>query len=345
MPDCSSVFTRWRERDCYCPEGDFYQTAAGPPCTRDRLDGWLVCYIVYSALGVVTFSIMCFWCASRVLILRHNSSRMHQFKAHSICFVAMVLRIGYVASEAIAVHAVRSNIFTSDFWPDLAATTYSSFFAFCAAAFGCICEFWLGLIHVIDEAPAIPAFWNRFHVAWIAILILEGVRLIFHLFFGEHYVYDAVYTIYLGILCITFSFVGARIAFRLYKRLRIWIADENSLFKTVFVSSAGASLIAITCFVLNLVWCLWARFSAWPCLMCWFVCRVFEALYIYLILIAGGPVQRERTINEELPDAGDSFSSSQHTGESFEVAAGGESFRIGSIGHHSSRTNVRSGLS
>jgi len=278
--------------ECYCNFGVFYERGHPVPqlplCRRQGLAAWGWTYEVYSALALFLFAGLMLWAGRRLI----RAPSLH-VPIHSFVLAATVLRILYLIDERMMLHhKPRSMI-----WQKLSGIAYSSFFPLSGAAFLCLCQLWLRLLYLVDERICCKRCGNHVSVFWLLLLLLEVARDSWYLL-GAPPVWDAIYFFWLGLVDVTCALFGLNIAKSLYKRLRAlmttaFMADPNSqLFHRTIVSTAAVSATSVCFLSLSALQALSGRFYAWPCLVCWAVGRLLEAVYLMLILRSIGETQQ-----------------------------------------------------
>lgn len=307
---CADVFQRWLQDDCYCATGLFWQQApqvaggdAGlhahrrrllqggdhPWCGRRGLDVWGLLYDSYAFAAGCGFTAMAVWSALRLFrgfrVARETDRRL-QVAIHVFCLVSSVVRLGYIICEATLVHQPRTR---ESLLERLAGASYTAFFPLSAAAFLCICQYWLRLIDFMDQAVEKPWYQNPLILLCLLFLILEAGHDFMYLQ-GEHFVLEGMYFFWLSCLSVGTAFLGVSIAWHLYRRMRSWLTADagNAVFKRTLVSSALVSASSVCMLILSVVQALVGRYFPWPCFECWVTGRLLELAYLVMVLLAVG---------------------------------------------------------
>eukprot|EP00931_Biecheleriopsis_adriatica_P066126 TRINITY_DN40532_c0_g1_i1.p1 TRINITY_DN40532_c0_g1~~TRINITY_DN40532_c0_g1_i1.p1 ORF type:complete len:439 (-),score=51.22 TRINITY_DN40532_c0_g1_i1:60-1337(-) len=362
---CSDVWHRWTHNDCYCPIGLFWPASTseiegqaplwtglmqlrrlwsddllgavvrwwddgdigGPWCTRRALDIWGILYPVYAGCTGLGFLALAAWSAIRLfkgMKTAFGADRSLQVAIHTFCFLAALFRLEYLVDEAILVRSAGRQDPT--FLLRAAGASYTIFFPLSAAAFLCICQYWLRLISFLDQTDAAtedrPWYRNPLIIACLVFLGLETVHDIWYLL-GSHPFLEVIYFFWLSIVSVMAALLGVSIARRLYKRLRVWItdsADAGVVFRKTLVSAALVSASSVSMLLLSTVQALFGRFYPWPCLACFFLGRFLEIAYLTLVLSAVGRSQASRvsivsTGNSMNPGLDGSFAESSFSSE------------------------------
>ncbi|CAK9085794.1 unnamed protein product, partial [Durusdinium trenchii] len=314
---CQDIFTRWMDDDCYCPVGLFWtsevlnvevltreftrlwsgkahQTQQHSWCTVKGQNEWGVLYPAYCWAAGLGFGGIVLWSAIR---LQHGyRARGHdqplQVAIHALCLAAAVVRVVYVASEAILVDTAPGASSVEK----LAGVLYTAFFSLSAAAFLCTCQHWLRLFDSMDlsqDGEALvesPWYRNPLLLVCLLFLSLEGLHDTLYMQ-GGHPALNGMYFFWLSLISVLAALLGVRIAWRLYTRLRLWLsADErNMVFRRTIMSSALVSVCSVCMLILSVLQALVGRFYPWPCLVCWILGRSLEFVYLAVVLRAVGP--------------------------------------------------------
>jgi len=260
------------------------------------------------------------WCLLRLKTLRSCATRSsHQLVVHGFCLAATVLRLVYLLDEALMIYNEPQN----GIWEKLLGISYSSFFPLSAAAFLCVCQFWLRLMYIVDENVYCPWCRNRIPMVWVVFLVLEFLHDSWYLLGAEPWL-NAIYFLWLALVDVNVALFGVNIARGLYWRLRdlmrsASMADGSSqLFQRTTFCTAAVSVTSACFLILSVVQALIGRFYAWPCLVCFAVGRLLEAIYLVLILVAIG--RARDSVTTDSSNLGGSFmSTGRQTPNSFEA--------------------------
>eukprot|EP00434_Breviolum_minutum_P018443 symbB.v1.2.016272.t2/scaffold1235.1/size130242/3 len=326
--ECANIFKRWMESDCYCPVGlvcwetfqfqtafcmfwpqpertldeqrqsdqtlDLWVGEQHPWCTVKGLDKWGDLYTAYCWAAGLGFAGILLWSAIR---FQHwyraaaGPDQRLQVAIHGLCLASAAVRTIYIAVEAILVDAApRGSILLEK----MGGVLYTAFFSLSAAAFLCTCNHWLRLFDSMDltqdgEALQTPWYRNPLLLVCMLFLSLEALHDILYLQ-GGHPVLDGLYFFWLSLISVLAAFLGVRIAWRLYTRLRLWLNADASgvVFKQTLMSSAFVSVSSVLMLILSVIQALSGRFYPWPCLMCWMLGRLLEFVYLLMVLRAVG---------------------------------------------------------
>jgi len=268
--------------------------------------------MVYSVMALSLFAGLLLWCAMRLARLRGSCSGRApvQRLIHGFCLAATVLRILYMVGESLVLHfRPRRKL-----WEKLLGIFYSSFFPLSAAAFLCICQYWLRIMTMVDESVSCLWCRNRLSVVWLGFILLEVLHDSWYALVAQPW-WNAIYFLWLALVDVTVAIFGVNIARGLYQRVRALLtsasmSDESSqLFKQTLVSTIAVSVTSICFLGLSLMQALVGRFYAWPCLVCWAVGRLLEAVYLALVLGAVGRAREPAALNAGGSFAGGSFAS------------------------------------
>lgn len=318
-PECANMFKRWMDKDCYCPVGLFWAAPSRaraeefqvtrlwsdpvldpwgqyhPWCTVRGLKEWGMIYPAYCWTAGLGFASIVLWSAIR---LQHwyraavGHDQRLQVAIHALSLAAAAVRTIYVVAEAILVDAAPNG---SPLLEKVAGVLYTAFFSLSAAAFLCTCNQWLRLFDSMDltqDGEALeekPWYRNPLLLVCLLFLSLEALHDILYLD-GSHPVLDGMYFFWLSLISVLAAFLGVRIAWRLYTRLRLWLsADERNLvFRRTLMSSALVSVSSVCMLILSVIQALVGRYYVWSCLVCWMLGRLLEFVYLLMVLRAVG---------------------------------------------------------
>jgi len=253
------------------------------------LDVWGLLYDSYALAAGCGFTATAVWSALRLFrgfrVARETDRRL-QVAIHVFCLVSSVVRLGYIICEATLVHQPRAR---ESLLERLAGASYTAFFPLSAAAFLCICQYWLRLIDFMDQAVEKPWYQNPLILLCLLFLILEAGHDFMYLQ-GEHFVLEGMYFFWLSCLSVGTAFLGVSIAWHLYRRMRSWLTADagNAVFKRTLVSSALVSASSVCMLILSVVQALVGRYFPWPCFECWVTGRLLELAYLVMVLLAVG---------------------------------------------------------
>ncbi|CAE7241392.1 MDP1 [Symbiodinium natans] len=110
--------------------------------------------------------------------------------------------------QATLVHSPRGR---GSLRERMAGASYTAFFPLSAAAFLCICQYWLRLIDFMDQAVEKPWYQNPLILLCLLFLILEAAHDCMYLQ-GEHFVLEGLYFFWLSALSVGAAFLGVSIA-------------------------------------------------------------------------------------------------------------------------------------
>eukprot|EP00929_Paragymnodinium_shiwhaense_P079360 TRINITY_DN41304_c0_g1_i7.p1 TRINITY_DN41304_c0_g1~~TRINITY_DN41304_c0_g1_i7.p1 ORF type:complete len:391 (-),score=18.38 TRINITY_DN41304_c0_g1_i7:236-1408(-) len=331
-PQCLHTVTRIWHNECYCPLGTFYAATLyadeDEQCAVRGLDVWHVWYSVYATASFCGFLSLLVWCTIRLVVLLRQRGRKLQKMIHLFVFLAKVDRVLYMLAEIVTVHGVSRSV--TDYptlSENVAQATYTSFFPLSAAAFLCVCQYWLRLMYIMNEVEERPWYRKPLYVVCVALFVMEGLYALCYVW-ARSAVIDSLYFFWLSMVSVLVALTGATIARRVYRTLRMWIADDNSvIFRKVLVSAGLSAGFSIVMLVVSISWALCGRFYAWPCLICSALQRMTEIAYVALIL--GSTARLKQAQPATIPHRSESFASNMSFNDPEDTPAGIEAFWIG----------------
>lgn len=265
-------------------------------CTVHGVDHWREVYGTYAITSCCAFSLLFFWCVTRLVRLYRRGSRGKLLKViHFLCLAAAGFRIPYIMAEYHEVHVAMPSRDIPVIWEFATGSGYTCFFSLSAAAFLCICQQWLRLIYLMDETRERPWHRNPLYGVCIGLLAFESINGIWYLL-GWFAFFHSLYYMWLSFLGVGVAVAGVIISRRLYGVLRMWFSDDdNILFRKTFHSATAVVGMSIWFMVLSVAQSLVGKWYAWPCLVCWTLCRLSEVAYLAIILCATSLARNQPT--------------------------------------------------